>query len=76
MIDIVTKKGEKYSFDPKTERLFKDGVLIPKATIEPVYCGNGKDSEPVFAGLFVKASNSIITKTGNKKPIVDINSIK
>ena len=28
MIDIVTKKGEKYSFDPKTERLFKDGVLI------------------------------------------------
>lgn len=76
MIEITTGKGEHYTFDPETERLFKDGVFISKNLIEPVYSGNGKDSEPVFAGLYVKANNTIITRTGNVKPLVNINSIK
>ena len=29
MIDIITIKGEKYGFDENTQRIFKDGVVIP-----------------------------------------------
>lgn len=76
MIEIVTKKGEVYSYDESTQRLFKDSRYIPRTEIEPVYSGNGQDKEPVFSGLYVKSSNSIITLTGNIKPVVDINSIK
>lgn len=76
MISVVTQRGEEYSFDPHTERLFKDGLFIPRSIIEPVYSGNGKDSEPIFAGLYVKSTNTIITRNGNEKPVVDINSIR
>ena len=76
MIEIVTSKGDTYSFDRETERTFKNGMFVPKSQVEPVYCGNGKDSEPLFAGLMLKSTNSILTPAGNIKPIVDINSIK
>lgn len=76
MIEIVTKKGEVYSYDESTQRLFKDNRYIPRTEIEPVYSDNGQDKEPVFSGLYIKSSNSIITLTGNIKPVVDINSIK
>ena len=76
MIEITTIKGETYKFDPTTQRLFKDGVFIPSSMIEPVYSGNDKNDKPIFAGLYNKSNNTIITKTGKIKQVVDINSIK
>jgi hypothetical protein len=75
MIDIITGKGEKYSFDPETQRLFKDGVFIPKTQVEPVYSGNDKNNAPIFAGLYFRDKNKILTISGKYKNIVDIDSI-
>lgn len=76
MIDIVTKKGESYSFDPSNHRLFKNGAVVLTNEVEPIYTGNGDNSEPIFSGLYVKSTNSIITLNGNIKKVVDINQIK
>lgn len=76
MVEIYTVKGESYSFDPITQRIFRDGVFIPRSEVEPVYSGNGKDTEPVFSGFYVRSNNTIITRSGNIKQVVDINSIK
>ena len=76
MIEITAPGGDIYKFDPSTQRLFKGGLYIPPTQIEPVYSGNDKDNAPIFAGLFLKSSNQILTKTGKLKPITDINSIK
>lgn len=77
MIEIHTKGGEDYRFDPSTERLFKGELFIPRSEIEPLYSGNGREnSAPTFSGLWVKNKNQIITLTGNVKPLTDLNLIK
>ena len=75
MISIKSPRGN-YTFDEGTKRTYKDNIYVPSTVIEPVYSGNGKDSEPIFAGLYLVGSNEIITVNGNVKPISDINSIK
>lgn len=75
MIDIVTIKGEKYSFDETTQRIFKDGILLSSVQVEPVYSKHSKDSGPVFSGLLLKDSGSILSRSGKISPITDINLI-
>lgn len=77
MIDIITIKGEKYSFDPETERIYKDGYLLPISEVEPVYSNvpNKKDEAPRFSGLYFKNSNSILSLSGKLNPVTDLNSI-
>ena len=75
MIDIITIKGEKYSFDEDTQRIFKDGLLLSSVNIEPVYSRLKKDSVPTFSGLLLKDSGSILSRSGKISPITDINSI-
>ena len=52
MIDIITIKGEKYGFDENTQRIFKDGVVIPKTVAEPVYSGPNLS----FSGILLKTT--------------------
>ena len=77
MIDIVTIKGEKYSFDPETERVYKNGFLLPTSEVEPVYSNvpNKTEEAPRFSGLFFKNSNSILSLSGKLNPVSDLNSI-
>lgn len=76
MIDIVTITGEKYSFDPDTERVFKDGRLLSSTIVEPVYSGFNDLTPPTFSGLFLKGINSIVSLSGKINPIItDINSV-
>jgi hypothetical protein len=76
MIDIITIKGEKYSFDPDTERVFKDGKLLSSASVEPVYSGFSEDEPPLFSGIFLKGINSILSLSGKINPVItDINSV-
>ena len=77
MIDIITITGERYSFDPETERVFKDGKLIPSTEAEPVYSNvpNDKDAPPRFSGLYFKSSDSILSLSGKLSPVTDINNI-
>lgn len=75
MIDIITLKGERYSFDEETQRIFKDGVLLSSVNVEPVYSGLGNDSIPKFSGLLLKDTNSILSLSGKISPVTDINAI-
>ena len=77
MIDIITIKGEKYSFDPETESIYIDGYLFPVCEVEPVYSNvpNKKDEAPRFSGLYFKNSNSILSLSGKLNPVTDLNSI-
>lgn len=74
MIDILTKDGEMYRFDPDTERIYKDGFLIPTTAVEPIYSDvNGATR---FSGIYLKATNQIITLSGNKNTVSNINAIQ
>ena len=75
MIDIITIKGEKYSFDENTQRVFKDGLLLSSVQVEPIYSGLGGDNIPKFSGLLLKDTNSILSLSGKISPITDINAI-
>ncbi len=75
MIDITTIKGETYSFDPDTERIFKGGYLLPSTEVEPVYSMPNSTGEPIFSGILMKTLNAILSLSGKVNPINDINEI-
>jgi len=76
MINILTEKGENFSFDPSTERIFKDGMLMSSVNVEPIYSNaNDKESTPKFAGILLKDVNSIVSLSGKINKVTDINSI-
>lgn len=70
MTEITTIKGEKYSFDENTQRIFKDGILVPSTAAEPVYSAGFS-----FSGILLKASKSVLSLNGNINPVTNINSI-
>lgn len=74
MIDIYTIKGERYSYDETTMRLFKDGTLLSSNIAEPVFQKNSSDI-PQFAGVYLKDSNKVISMSGNINTVTDPNSI-
>lgn len=75
MINIVSQKGENYSFDPSTARVFKDGVLLSSTKVEPVY-SSSNSGVPVFSGLLLKDKGSILNLSGNENQIItDINLV-
>lgn len=63
MIDIVTLRGERYSYDPDTFRIFKNNELIPDTIAEPVF-SDAADGEPEFSGIYLKPTNQIISRSG------------
>ena len=72
MIEIITTKGEKWEFDPESKLLFKNQTVIPSREAEPVYTNTDKSIPPVFSGIHVKATNSIISLTGKINKITNI----
>ena len=74
MIEIVTLKGERYSFDPDTQRIFKDGILIPDSEAEPVF-SELESGEPEFSGIYLKKTNQIVSRSGKVNTIVDPNNM-
>ena len=74
---IISFKGERYSFDQDTERIFKDGKVLLSSQASPVYSYLGdKNNPPKFSGILLKDINSILTLNGKINPIIDINTIK
>lgn len=74
MIDIITKEGELYRFDPETSRIYKDGFLLTSVMAEPVY--SDVNGETRFSGIYLKNTDQILTLSGNKNTITNINSIR
>lgn len=78
LIEIVSFKGERYSFDPDTGRIFKDGKVIVSDLVEPVYSymGNPQDS-PKFSGIYFREKNQVLTLSGKVNPVVkDDNEVR
>lgn len=75
MINIVSQKGESYSFDPSTLRVFKDGVVLSSSKVEPVYTSSS-NGMPSFSGLYLKDKGSILNMAGIEKQVItDINLV-
>lgn len=70
MINIVTMKGEQYSFDEETGRVFKDGHLMSSVNVEPVYSDLDENNVPKFSGLWLKDIDSIISLSGKINPAI------
>lgn len=76
MVNITSFKGEQYSFDQSTNRIFKDGILVPYSQAEPVYTKlQGDDAAPEFSGILLKTINSILTLSGKLNPVNEENTI-
>lgn len=75
MIEVVTLKGETYSFDPSTLRIFRDGILQSSTQVEPVYSEVDEFNNPKFAGFFMKDVNAILSLSGKMNYITDPNTI-
>ena len=69
--EIITLKGEKYTIDQDTGRIFKDGIVVPSVNAQLVYSHLGdKDQPPKISGIWLKETNSILTLTGRIYPLV------
>lgn len=76
MKDIVTIRGDMYSYDERTGRVFKDGQVLVSSKVEPVFSYLGDSSAPpTFGGILLKDTNSILTLNGKISPITDPNTI-
>lgn len=65
MIDIISLKGEKYSFDPSTSRVFKDNVLLSSSKVEPLYSSLDNGS-PEFSGILLKEKGVVLSLSGKE----------
>ena len=74
MIDIATLTGERYSFDPDTQRIFKNDILVPTSEAEPVFSEMG-EGQPEFSGIFLKKLGKVISRSGKINSITDPNNI-
>ena len=76
MKDIVTLRGIKYSYDERTGRIFKEGQVLTSSQAEPVYSHPAITTwEPVFGGILLKDTGSILTLNGKISPVTDPNTI-
>lgn len=74
MIDILTLTGERYSFDPDTQRIFKNDILIPDTEAEPVF-SELESGQPEFSGIYLKRLNKVVSRSGKINTITDPNNI-
>lgn len=67
MIEIKSNSGDYFVFDPDTELISKNGVIVPYSEYQPAYVRNGVDENdnlPTFAGVMDVSNNTIITLNG------------
>lgn len=76
MIEIYSEKGERYSYDPETGRLFRDGFVVSSVEAEPMFSNSPSPNiPPRFTGIFFKGRNEILTLSGKYNKVSDPNSI-
>lgn len=78
MIEIYSKKGDFFVFDPETELISVNGTIVPYSEYQPVYVRSEAidgNIPPVFVGILDKTNNSIITTTGNVNKLTNENDI-
>ena len=74
MIDIVTLTGERYSFDPDTQRICKNDILVPSTEAEPVF-SEMESGQPEFSGIYLKKTGRVVSRSGKINTVTDPNNI-
>ncbi len=75
MITINSEKGEMFSYDPSTGRVFKDGFLVPSTEVEPIFSSIDSEITPKFSGLYLKELNMILSLSGKYSQLSNPNTI-
>lgn len=74
MIEIISEKGERYSYDPGTDRIFRDNVLVSSVEAEPVF-SSSDSGIPRFSGIYLKNLGKILSLSGKYSQLSDPNTI-
>ncbi len=64
MIDILTLRGDRYSFDPSTMIVYLNGIAQDVSMLEPLF-SDSAIGEPEFSGVLNKSTNQIISLNGH-----------
>lgn len=75
MIQIQTIKGDLWEYNQETDRIFKNGYMVPSSLVEAIFSSGTSDSPPEFSGIHLKDSNEIISRSGNINSVTDPNTI-
>lgn len=77
MIEIKTIVGNDiYAFDEASQKIFKNGVVLPSVSCEPIYSCFDESDVPKFSGIFLKDRNAIVSLSGVISPITDTDQIR
>ena len=69
-VTIKAKTGEVYTFDPETNEIEKNGIVLPKSIAEPIYSSGSSSKMPNFCGICLTGSH-IVSLQGNISRIED-----
>ena len=74
MVEIRSDLGDFFVFDPETELISKNGVIVPYSEYQPVFVRNSINNDsilPTFVGILNKSNNTIISSNGNVNKLID-----
>lgn len=77
MVEYITdsRTGDEYIYDGQSQRIFKNGTFVSPAQAEPIFSGNDRYNIPVFGGIFLKALDTILLRSGRTVKVTDLNTI-
>lgn len=74
---IQTAEGDIYEYNPKTELISLNGVIVRGDDYEPAFTlSTNPDVPPTFSGILLKKSKKIIGLSGKISGLVDSKQIE
>lgn len=77
MIEILSEKGDFFTFDPETELISMNGVIVPYTEYQPVYVRQtivDGSVPPMFIGVLNKTNNTVINVNGTINKLISDDS--
>lgn len=75
IIAIISEKDESWSYDTETQRVFKDGKLVPELIAEPVFSKSSDSEVPEFSGIYIKATGQVLSRSGKYSNLTNPDSL-
>lgn len=71
-VTIVDNEGNRYVYDPKTEAVSLNDVIMSTSDYEPVFINSttSDDTPPIFSGVFLKKLGKILGLNGKINRVV------
>ena len=72
IISITDKEGNRFDYDPQTESISLNDVIMSSLDYEPVFINSTTDDEtpPIFSGIFMKKLGKILGLNGKVNRVV------